>query len=131
MSPHGDLAWVVDDLDEGSEGAELLVVLAILNANLKESVVIALSSRILIGDGSELLVRWVVWRGNIVGEKDGVCNEVSKLDKLVVAHNAVLALVGWNYLPVVVGVVEWISGNLLTLGRNSAVFVSQRISVWV
>lgn len=131
MSPHGDLAWVVDDLYEGSEGAELLVVLAILNANLEESVVIALSSRILIGDSSELLVRWVVWRGNIVGEEDGVCNEVSKLDKLVVAHNAVLVVVGWNNLPVVVGVVEWISGNLLTLGRNSAVFVSQRISIWV
>ena len=66
VSPHGDLAWVVDDLDEGGEGAELLVVLAILNADLEESVVIALSSCILVRYGGKLLIGRIVWRGNIV-----------------------------------------------------------------
>ena len=56
---------------------------------------------------------------------------MSEPDKLVVADHAVLSVGGWNNLPVVVGVIEWIAGDLLTLGRNSAVFVSQWVSIWV
>ena len=133
VSPHGDLAWVVDKLEVTGDRLEVLVLLAVLKTNLEEGVLLTLTKGLLGCDSSELLVGRVVRRGNIVREEDLVGTNVAKTDQVVVLDDAtkLLVVVGGPDLPVVVGVVVRVTGNLLALARNTAIVVSERVTVLV
>jgi hypothetical protein len=133
VSPHGDLAWVVDELEVTGDRLEVLVLLAVLKTNLEKGVLLTLTKGLLGCDSSELLVGRVVRRGNIVREEDLVGANVAKTDQVVVLDDAtkLLIVVGGPDLPVVVGVVVRVTGNLLALARNTAIVVSERVTVLV
>ena len=66
-------------------------------------------------------------------EEHGVGNNMSKSDKLVILDwlpQNLIAIQGED-LPVVVGIGEWITSNLLTLTGHSAVIVSQGVLIRV
>lgn len=133
VSPHGNLAGVVNKLEVARDRLEVLVVLAMLNSNLKESIVLALAKGFLSGNTGELLVGGVVRRGNIVGEEDLVSAQMTETNEIVVLNIATsrLVTIGGENLPVVVGIVVRISGNLLALAGDTAVIVSERVLVLV
>lgn len=133
VSPHGDLAWVVDELEVTRDGLEVLVLLAMLNSDLEESVVLALSVGILNRDSRELLVGGVVGRSDIVREQDLVGTNVPQADQVVVLDDTtqLLVVVHGKDLPVVVGIVVGVTGDLLALARDTAIIVAERVSVLV
>lgn len=77
VSPHGNLAGVVDEFEVAGYTLELLVLLASLNTNFEQSVLESVSVGILDGNSRELLVGRVVWRGNIVRQEYCVCDYVA------------------------------------------------------
>jgi hypothetical protein len=133
VGPHGDFGGVVDEFELCGEGFEFLVWLAVLDADLEEGVVVAGAVGVVEGNGGEFLVGWVVGGGDVVGEEDGVCDDVAELDEVVVAHDAVegVLAVGGEDLPVVVGVVEGVAGNLLSLAGDTSVIVTKRVFIRV
>ena len=60
MSPHGNLARVVDELELTRETLELLICLAVLNSDFEKSIVVALSQGLLHWNSGELLVGRIV-----------------------------------------------------------------------
>ena len=134
VSPHGNLARVVDQLEVTRDTLELLVLLSMLNTDLKQSIGRTVTIGLPEGDSSELLVGRVVRRSNVVREQDGIRDDVAKPNEImvldVVAKLLVVRARGKN-LPVVVGIVEGITSHLLTLARNTAIIVPQRILVRV
>lgn len=133
VSPHGNLAWEVNQLEVAGDGLELLASLAVLNANLKEGVVLAAAVSIFCGYSGELLVGGEVRRGNIMREQDGIGGHVLEADKGIVENvdTSLLIVAGGDNLPVVVGVVEGVAGNLLALAGDTAIFVAERVFVGV
>lgn len=133
VSPHSDLAWVVDKLEVTSNRLEVLVLLSVLKANLKEGFLLALAESLFRCDSCELLVGGVVRRGNIVREEDLVSTNVAKTDQVVVLDDAArrLVVVSGPDLPVVVGVIVRVAGDLLALAGNTAVVVSKGVAVLV
>lgn len=131
MSPHGNFAWVVDELEVTGNRLEVLVLLSVLNSNLEKSVLLTLAKCLLRGDSSEFLVGRVVRRGDIVREKNLVSTDVAETNKIVVLDNAskLLVVIGGQKLPVVVGIVVRVTSNLLTLAGNTAIVVSEGVTV--
>jgi hypothetical protein len=131
VSPHGNLAWVVEELEVTSDRLEVLVLLSVLNSNLEKSVLLTLAKGLLRGDSSEFLVGRVVRRGDIVREKNLVSTDVAETNKVVVLDNAskLLVVIGGQKLPVVVGIVVRVTSNLLTLAGNTAIVVSEGVTV--
>jgi hypothetical protein len=131
VSPHSDLARVVDELEVTSNRLEVLVLLAVLEANLKEGLLLALAESFFRCNSCELLVGGVVRRRNIVREKDLVSTNVAKTDQIVVLDDTArrLVVVRRPDLPVVVGVVVRVAGDLLALARNTAVVISEGVTV--
>ncbi|KFY27218.1 hypothetical protein V493_03638, partial [Pseudogymnoascus sp. VKM F-4281 (FW-2241)] len=144
VGPHGDFAGVVDQLELGGEALEFLlelggealeflVILAVLDADLEEGVVVATGVGVFDGDGGKFLVGGVVGRGDVVGEEDGVGDDVAELDERVVPHNVVgrvLSICRYD-LPVVVGVVEGVSRHLLSLTGDTSVIITKWVLVRV
>lgn len=61
---------------------------------------------------------------------------MSQLDDITIEDwgalvRAICVLGIWEDLPFVVGVVEWITSDLLTLAGNPAIVISERILVWM
>lgn len=131
VSPHGNFAWVVDELEVTGNRLEVLVLLSVLNSNLEKSVLLTLAKCLLRGDSSEFLVGRVVRRGDIVREKNLVSTDVAETNKIVVLDNAskLLVVIGGQKLPVVVGIVVRVTSNLLTLAGNTAIVVSEGVTV--
>ena len=71
-----------------------------------------------LGPGGELLVGRCERRSDVVGEEEGVGVDVVELNDVLVSNDAtstgIWELLGWKDLPVVVGVVEGVAGDLLT-----------------
>lgn len=84
-------------------------------------------------DGSEFLVGGHEWRSDIVRDEQTISDDMFELNDIVVSNNPsttrVGDLFGGDDLPLVVGIVVWVTGNLLTLGTDSSVVVSQRVLV--
>ena len=131
VRPHGNLARVVDKLEIARHGLEDLVLLAMLNSNLKQRVILTLSEGILNGHGRELLVRRIVWGRNVMRQEDLVGAQVLEADEIVVLDipPQLLVIIDGQDLPVIVGVVERVAGDLLTLARDSAVIISQGVVI--
>lgn len=66
MSPHGNFAGVVNQLELSRETLELLSCFAVLNTNLEKCVVEAISISIINRNSGEFLVGWVVRRSHIM-----------------------------------------------------------------
>lgn len=133
MSPHGDLCGNVDELELDRHGLEVHAGLCAIHSDLEKGVIEALAVGIVVADSSELLVGGVVRRGDIVGEEPGVGHKMAETDNIT-DMNAVASLFrdgasSRDNLPEVVGVIVGISGDLLTLGRDTAVVVTKRVSV--
>lgn len=134
MGPHGDSGREMNELEVRRHGLEVLTRLATVDFDLEESFVEAVSVGILKWDGGELLVGWVVWGRNVVGEKPGVSDQVAKADDVAVLDVMTRLLWKWlgrNDLPHVVGVIMRVSSDLLSLTRDSPVIVAQRVPVSV
>lgn len=131
VSPHGDLGREVDELEVRGHGLELLLVLAVLNSDLEEGIVETLVVRVFEGNGSELLVRGVERRSDIVSKKPTVSHQVTETDNIAVLDGVATAfhLLGRDDLPEVVGVVVRVASDLLALGRDATVLVTQRVFV--
>lgn len=66
-------------------------------------------------------------------QEDSVCHNVAEADEIVVSNNfsRLLVVVPGKNLPVVVGVIVWVSGHLLTLAGDTTIVVPQRVLVRV
>lgn len=126
VSPHSNLARVVNELEVAGNGFKVLVSLAVVNADLEESIILAGAVSILVGDGGELLVRGIGRRCNIVRKQDGVRGNVLESNQVVILdiYARLLVITSGDDLPVVVGVVERISGNLLALAGDASIIVA-------
>lgn len=84
---------------------------------------------------SELLVGRHVRTRNVVREEECVGRDVSQLDHVAVTHDASAAGRRKRFrgddLPVVVGVIVGVGGDLLTLATDAPVSVPQRVLVRV
>lgn len=118
MGPHGHFTWVMDDFDQSRQSPKLGLRLCVLNLDLKEGVVVSRAVGKLGVDGGELLVRGELGRSNIVAEQERVGHDVVELDEGTIFDGTSQFLIlgeggrGHNN-PVVIGVVERISGHLL------------------
>ena len=134
MSPHGNLARVVDQLEVAGDTLEFLIGLAMLDTDLEKSVSRAVTIGISNGNGGEFLVRRIVRRSNVVREQDGIRDDMAKPHEIMVLDVVAELLVVWargEDLPVIVGIVEGIASHLLTLARNTAIVVPQRVPIRV
>lgn len=134
VSPHGNLARVVDQLEVAGNTLEFLVGFSMLDTDLKKSISRAVAVGISNGDGGEFLVGRIVRRSNIVREQDGIRNNVAKPDEIMVLDGMTELLIvraRGKDLPVVVGIVERVACHLLTLARHTAIVISQRVLVRV
>lgn len=134
MSPHGHLAWVVDQLEVAGNRLKLLVRLALFDTDFEQRIRSAIAIGVGERDGGELLVRRVIRGGDVMRQQDSVSDSVAKSDKIVVLDMATHLLVistGGENLPVVVGIIERITGNLLALAGNTAIVVAKRVAVCV
>lgn len=133
MSPHGYLAGIVDKLEMTGNRLEVLVVLSVLDSDLEEGVIGTLAVGVLGGDSGELLVGGIIGGGDIVREEEGVGDHVPQAHEIVVLDVATSLLVvgDGKDLPIVVGVIVRITGNLLTLAGNTTVIVSEGVFVLV
>lgn len=121
VRPHCDLGGVMDQLEEAGHGAEVLVLFAVFKLDFEEGVVVAVTLRFLNLNGGEFLVCGEPGGGDVVREEVGVGYDVAELDKVTILDGAVGILAFWDRSgrednPVVVGVVERISGDLLACG---------------
>lgn len=135
VSPHGDLCGNVDKLEVDRHGLEVGASLCAVDSDLEEGIVEALAIGIIVADSGEFLVGRVVRRGDIVGEEPCVGHEMAKTDNIT-NMDAVTVLLGnvtggRNDLPEVVGVVVRVSGDLLALGRNATIVITERVLVGV
>ena len=64
MGPHGDLGWHVNKLEVSRHGLE--IALALVDLELKESVVVACTGCFVLAHSGEFLVGRIVRRSNIV-----------------------------------------------------------------
>ena len=133
VCPHCDFARIMNELELTGKTLEFLAWLSGFNSKLKKGIVESVGEGLLHWDCREFLVRWVVWRSDVMREKHSVGNNVSESDQFVildvVPHDIVA--VERNDLPVVVGIGVWVSSNLLSLAGNSTIIVSQRVSIRV
>jgi len=133
MCPHGDFAGVVDQLKVAGNALEFLTGLAVLDADLEESVGRAVAVGLVEGDGGELLVGGVVGRRDVVRQKVGISADVAQTDEIamldVAAELGLLKGTSRENLPPVVSVVEGVAGDLLALARDTAVIITKRIAV--
>lgn len=129
VGPHSNLARVVNKLEVTGNALEVLAILSVLNTDLEEGVGAAFAKPVGRWDRRELLVGGVVGRRNIVRQKDRVGAHVSQTNEIVVLDDAahLLVVVLGNDLPVVVGVVERVAGDLLALTGNTTIIVAERI----
>jgi hypothetical protein len=118
VRPHGDFGWVVKELEEAGHGAEVLVLLAVLNLDFEKSVIMAFTLRLFNFNSGKFLVggepRW----GDIVREEICGGDNMAEFDDISVFNREVGALVLRNWYsgkndPVVVCIIERISGYLL------------------
>lgn len=69
-----------------------------------------------------------------MGQENGVGNNVTESDEVVILDVTIELLVigtsGEN-LPIVVGVIEWVTSDLLTLAGNTTIVIPQRITLRV
>ena len=77
VCPHGDLAWIVNELELTGQTLEFLSWPAVLNSDLEKSIVEAISQGLFHGYSREFLVGWVIWRSNIVRQENSVGNDMS------------------------------------------------------
>ena len=132
VSPHSNLRWDVDEFEVSGHGLE--VTLALVNLDLEQSIVETRASSLVFRNGCEFLVGGVVRRCDVVGKKDGIgddvaeTNDIPNLDALA---NLAGQLLHGKDLPVVVGVVMRVSGNLLSLRRDAAIVVAKRVAIGV
>lgn len=133
MSPHGDLGRYVNEFEVGRHGLELALAL-VVNGDLEEGVVVAPVVSLLRVYSGKLLVGGVVWRCNIMRQKNGIgdlvaqTNDITDLDTMA---SLARQSCGGQDLPVIVGVVVGVSSHLLALGRNTTIIVPQRVAVYV
>lgn len=84
-------------------------------------------------DSGKFLVRGVVWGSNVVRKKMGICHHVLELDKVVVLDHVVP---GFTFRegcsrkdnPIIVDIIERISGDLLTYSSIMSVWNSRIIT---
>ena len=125
----------MDQFKMTGHALELLLVLTVFNLDLEKCVIEAVSISVLEQRGGEFLVGRVERRGDIMREKKAVSHKMAKLDKVAVLNWLTCYLIRrveglcWNDLPDVVGVIEWVACNLLSLTRDSTIIVSQRIFI--
>jgi len=134
MSPHGDFAWVVDELEVAGNALKLLVLLAVLNPHLEQAVGSAVTICVGNGDSGELLVGRVVGGGNVVGKQNSVGDQMAQPYEVVVLDVTAqlpLFLDSGKDLPLVVGIVVGISRYLLALAGDAAIVISQGVLVWM
>ena len=120
----------MDQFEVARESPEWLLRLAVLDHNLKQRVIVPLSTGHIKRDGRELLVSRIIWRGHIVGQEHAVRPQVTELNDISMFHG--LAFVGRDGngrqdLPLVVGVIVRVSRDLLALARNPPIIIAQRV----
>lgn len=118
MRPHRDLGRVVNEFEQASHGAKVLVFFAALELDLEEGVVVAFALRFFDFNGREFLVGGEPGRGDIVGEQVSTGYNVAEFDEIAVFDGEISSAVisGWGSgkdNPVVVGVVVRVAGHLL------------------
>jgi hypothetical protein len=136
VSPHGDFGWVMDELEVAGFAAEVLVLLAVLDADFKESVVETIAVGYIKGHGCEFLVGGVVRRGNVMGQEHRVCTDVAKADYIIVldvmAEGIVFGVgIQGKDLPDVIRVVMGIPSHLLPLRRDTAIIIAEWVFIGV
>jgi hypothetical protein len=131
VGPHSNLGGEVNEFEVGGHSLELLLVLAVLDPNLEQSVVETAAVRIFSDHSSEFLVGGVERRGDIVSKKPAVGYQMAESDNIAVLDRVTKTfhLDRGDDLPQVVGVVVRVAGNLLTLRRDTAIIITQRVLV--
>ncbi len=133
MCPHRHLRRSVDQSEVAGLALPGLTIAAVRQLNIEKRIVV--SRVVILRPSSELLVRRHKRRRNVVCEKVGLGVDVEEAHDVVVAHNSSASLLGESLgrddLPVVVGVVVAIPGDLLALRTDAPVVVLQGVPVGV
>lgn len=93
MGPHGDLGWVMDKLEQPGHSAEVLILFAALELDLKEGVIVAFALGFFDINSCEFLVGGEPRGGHVVGEQVGVGYDVTELDEVAVFDGEVSSAV--------------------------------------
>lgn len=133
VSPHCNLGRDVDELEVDRHGLEVHARLCAIDSDLEEGVVEAIAVGLIVANSSELLVGGVVRRSDIVGEEPSVGHEMAKTNNITDMDTVASFLrdcaSSGDDLPEVVGVVVGVTGDLLALGRDTAIVVTKRVLV--
>lgn len=118
MRPHRDLGRVVDEFEQASHGAKVLVLFTALELDLEEGVVVAFALRFFDFDSREFLVGREPGGGDIVREQVSAGYNMAEFDEVTVFDGEISSAVigGWGSgkdNPVVVGVVVGVASHLL------------------
>jgi hypothetical protein len=85
------------------------------NIDFEKSVI--MSRVVVLWPGCEFLICWHERRSDVVGEEKALSSHMKELNDIALADNTAPTCwgqcFGWNDLPVVVGVIVRVSGNLL------------------
>ena len=131
VRPHGYLGGYVNQFEVAGHGFPFLVGFAVLDANLEECIVEAFSSCDILGNGGEFLVGWVIWRCDVVGKEDGICDYMPEPNLITVVYGVTND--GWisriDDLPVIVRVIVWVACNLLALRGDTSIVIAKRVPI--
>lgn len=118
MSPHSNLGGDVNQLEVRRHGLEVAFAFGI-HLDLEHGIIVTRSVSLLHVYGGELLVGRVVWRRDIVCQKHRIGNDVTEANNIsnlnALTFSALQRLDGQD-LPVVIGIVMGVTGDLLSLG---------------
>lgn len=132
VSPHGNLAGVVNEFEVARDSLEFLCVLATLDADLEERIGRSGSVCVFQRHRCKFLVGRIERRRNVVGKENCVCDQMTETDKFMVlymtSHFLLSPDFGRQDLPVVVGIVVRVSSHLLALAGNAPIIVAERVS---
>lgn len=136
MCPHRHTSRNMNQLKQAGQRTESLPRLAVLNLDFKQSIVVTLTISELLGNCGEFLVCWHKRRGNIVCQQNRVCEKMAQLNNIAVLNLVASEVVlgEWNTgqnLPLVVGVVVGVTGNLLSLTGDTPIIIAKRVLVIV
>lgn len=133
VRPHRNLRRNVDQAEVSGLGLPGVTLLSVHKTQLEERVIVA--RNVILRPRCEFFVRRHERRRDIVREQQCLRVDVEELEHVVVSNDTSTSglgeSLGRNNLPVVVGVIVSVTGDLLTLATDTTIVVLKRILVRV
>ena len=122
VRPHGDFGGNVNETEVTRLALPCLAFHTLSQPDLEQGIVVA--REIIFGPCRELLISRHQGRCDVMGHQVGLRVDVKKLDNVLMAHDAAATSLGeslgWDNLPVVVGVIVTVASDLLTYDSFSS-----------